>query len=242
MNIVEIIKKVPEDHVYWCTLIGECKVRIATLTTSYPIIAIANSGCEYEITKSGRYFYAYPYAECVLFPSRDNRDWAAFERELDGKKEQHTSTAGSLSAYCHEGDVVEINLDHEFYQKEHPYVNIQIDGYKYPVPVALIKLFVLGKGKAEIEKEQPKFVPEDGNSKYYVEDDIFKDAKLFTKDNFNGSFELTNTSDRPMMAAIICAGLLAGGCKDKGAALINKAVNYADMILEYTKEESNDKC
>ena len=45
-----------------------------------------------------------------------------------------------------------------------------------------------------------------------------------------------------MMAAVIISGLLAGGCKDKGAALINKAVNYADMILEYTKEESDDKC
>ena len=240
MNILKIIEKAPKDHVYWCILMGECRV-VRIDDNNYPI-RIEGENEMLHLTKSGHYFTDTPDAECILFPSRDNRDWAAFERELDGKKEQHTSTAGSLSAYCHEGDVVEINLDHEFYQKEHPYVNIQIDGYKYPVPVALIKLFVLGKGKAEIEKEQPKFVPEDGNSKYYVEDDIFKDAKLFTKDNFNGSFELTNTSDRPMMAAIICAGLLAGGCKDKGAALINKAVNYADMILEYTKEESNDKC
>ena len=239
MNIVEIIRKVSEDHVYWSPVFGKCKIA-RIVDSNYPIVLRCALGTQY-LTEDGCY-QNYPDAECVLFPSRDNRDWAAFERELDGKKEQHTSTAGSLSAYCHEGDVVEINLDHEFYQKEHPYVNIQIDGYKYPVPVALIKLFVLGKGKAEIEKEQPKFVPEDGNYKYYVEDDIFKDAKLFTKDNFNGSFELTNTSDRPMMAAVICAGLLAGGCKDKGAALINKAVNYADMILEYTKEESNDKC
>ena len=158
MNILEIIKKAPEDHVYWCTLIGECKVRIATLTTSYPIIAIANSGSEYEITKSGRYFYAYPDAECVLFPSRDNRDWAAFERELDGKPEE----------------------------------------------------------------KKPLYLPE--------------------SESFNGSVEMVSIPDRPMMAAVICAGLLAGGCKDKGAALINKAANYADMILEYTKEESNDKC
>lgn len=163
MNIVEIIKKAPKDHVYWCTLIGECKVRIATLTTSYPIIAIANSGSEYEITKSGRYFYAYPDAECVLFPSKDNRDWAAFERELDTKEENNAA-------------------------------------------------------------------------------DFYKGKKLFTDEDFNfyDSIKFPNTFDRPMMAAVICAGLLAGGCKDKGAALINKAVNYADMILEYTKEESNE--
>lgn len=167
MNIVEIIKKAPKDHVYWCALCGECKVKIATYTTNYPIVAVANDGCIYEITKSGRYFYAYSYAECVLFPSRDNRDWAAFERELDEKAEK-----------------------------------------------------------------QPKFIPADDDSKHSIE----------VGDTFNGSVEMVSIPDRPMMAAVICAGLLAGGCKDKGAALINKAVNYADMILEYTKEESNDKC
>ena len=61
-------------------------------------------------------------------------------------------------------------------------------------------------------------------------------------ESFNGPVEMVSIPDRPMMAAVICAGLLAGGCKDKGAALINKAVNYADIILEYIKEESNDKC
>lgn len=83
-----------------------------------------------------------------------------------------------------------------------------------------------------IEKEQPKFIPADDDSKHSIE----------VGDTFNGSVEMVSIPDRPMMAAVICAGLLAGGCKDKGAALINKAVNYADMILEYTKEESNDKC
>ena len=83
-----------------------------------------------------------------------------------------------------------------------------------------------------IEKEQPKFIPADDDSKHSIE----------VGDTFDGSVEMVSIPDRPMMAAVICAGLLAGGCKDKGAALINKAVNYADMILEYTKEESNDKC
>ena len=154
MNIVEIIKKAPKDHVYWCTFVGECKVKIATYITNYPIVAVANDGCGYDITESGRYLHEYPDSECILFPSRDNRDWAAFERELDGKQEE-----------------------------------------KKP---------------------------------------------LFHSDNesFDGSVEMVSIPDRPMMAAVICAGLLAGGCKDKGAALINKAVNYADMILEYTKEES----
>lgn len=157
MNIVEIIKKAPKDHVYWCTLIGECKVRIATLTTNYPIIAIANSGCEYEISKSGRYFYVYPDAECILFPSRNNRDWAAFERELDGKPEE----------------------------------------------------------------KKPLFHSEN--------------------ESFDGSIEMVSIPDRPMMAAVIMSGLLAGGFKDSAGVLANKAVHYADIILKHTEEENNDK-
>ena len=156
MNILEIIKKAPNNHVYWCTLIGECRVSVVTRRTSYPILAIADNGHECEITESGRYFFEYSDSECILFPSKDNRDWAAFERELDGKPEE----------------------------------------------------------------KKPLYLPE--------------------SESFDGSVEMVSIPDRPMMAAVICAGLLAGGCKDKGAALINKAVNYADMILEYTKEESNE--
>ena len=78
-----------------------------------------------------------------------------------------------------------------------------------------------------IEKKQPKFIL-DNDSKHSIE----------VGDAFNSPIEMVSIPDRPMMAAVICAGLLAGGCKDKGAALINKAVNYADMILEYTKEEN----
>ena len=68
---------------------------------------------------------------------------------------------------------------------------------------------------------------------------ILKDGKIIELPEIAN---IPNTADRPMMAAVICAGLLAGGCKDKGAALINKALSYMNMILDYTKEESNDKC
>ena len=154
MNIVKIIKKAPEDHVYWCTLMGEC--RVVRIDDNNYSIRIESENDILYLTKSGHYFTDTPDAECILFPSRDNRDWAAFERELDGKPEE----------------------------------------------------------------KKPLFHSE--------------------SESFDDSIEMVSIPDRPMMAAVIISGLLAGGCKDKGAALINKAVNYADMILEYTKEESNE--
>lgn len=88
MNIVEIIKKAPEDHVYYCTVLGYCNCRVSD-DDEYSIRCdvLSEAGgitMSFLITKDGKYFEDTPDSECVLFPSRDNRDWEAFERELDG--------------------------------------------------------------------------------------------------------------------------------------------------------------
>ena len=154
MNIVEIIRKVSEDHVYWSPVFGKCKIA-RIVDSNYPIVLRCALGTQY-LTEDGCY-QNNPDTECILFPSRDNRDWAAFERELDGKPEE----------------------------------------------------------------KKPLYIPE--------------------SESFNGSVEMVSIPDRPMMAAVICAGLLAGGCKDSAGVLANKAVHYADIILKHTEEESNER-
>ena len=225
MNILNIIKKAPKDHVYWCTLFGECKVEIDDTDNTYPItIRIKND--LYFITADGRYHQKYD-GECVLFPSSDNRDWEAFERELDGKQYALRRVFGEeelplsteiefegggkavLSSFC---GISGINLDHEYY-KEHPYIDFQIDGKEYKVSIEDMRRLAIGNtdGKAERMSGQ----------------------------SFDGTAEMVSIPDHPMMAAVIMSGILAGGCKDKGAALVNKALHLADLILDETetKEE-----
>ena len=155
MNIVEIIRKVSEDHVYWSPVFGKCKIA-RIVDSNYPIVLRCALGTQY-LTEDGCY-QNNPDTECILFPSMGNRDWAAFERELDGKPEE----------------------------------------------------------------KKPLYLPE--------------------SESFDGSIEMVSIPDRPMMAAVIMSGLLAGGCKDSAGVLANKAVHYADIILKHTEEESNDKC
>lgn len=155
MNIVEIIKKAPKDHVYWSPLLGECRV-ICTGDDDYPIV-LENEFGLLHIAEDGHYYKNMPNSECIFFPSKDNRDWAAFERELDGK--------------------------------------------------------------AEAEK---------------------KSLSIPESESFNRSIEMVSVPNKPMMAAVICAGLIARGYKDKGMVLTN-AVKYANIILEHTKEKSHDK-
>lgn len=156
MNIVEIIKKAPKDHVYWNLMNGECSV-VINEGECLPIKLIKECYSTIYLSEDGKFFRNTPDGKCLLFPSKDNHDWAAFERELDGKPEE----------------------------------------------------------------KKPLFYSEN--------------------ESFNGSVEMVSIPDRPMMAAVICAGLLAGRCSESVDALAIKAVDYADMILDYTKEESNDK-
>ena len=230
MNILEIIKKAPKDNVYYCLIDGDCHVEI-TNDEKYPItVRDVNNEGSVGLTKEGKYFDdCISDGECILFPSRDNRDWEAFERELDGKQyvlkrifgeeELPLSTEieiegggkAVLSRFC---GISGINLDHEYY-KEHPYINFQIDGKEYKVSIEDMRRLAMGNADNKTER--------------------------MSGQSFDGTAEMVSIPDRPMMAAVIISGLLAGGFKDSAGVLANKAVHYADIILKHTEEESNDK-
>lgn len=251
MNIVEIIKKAPEDHVYYSPLIGECHVDIIKCK-DYPIIATRmNNEMSVSLSENGKYIIdsEIPEGECVLFPSRDNRDWEAFERELDGVKDNDSRfnppaygtdsyKDGVFSGYCKMGDMIAINLDHKYY-KNHPYIDFQIDGKEYKVSTEDIKRLAMNSTKDIKERlcvvDSDKYSIHIGNKEKNVS------GKSFFDNTFDGTAEMVSIPDRPspMMAAVIMSGMLAGGCKDKGAALVNKAVHLADLILDETetKEE-----
>lgn len=255
MNIVEIIKKAPKDHMYWCTLFGECKVETDDTDNAYPItIRLKNDS--YFITADGRYHKKYD-GECVLFPSRDNRDWEAFERELMGiterwryelrrvfgKEELPLSTEieiegggkAVLSSFC---GISGINLDHEYY-KECPYINFQIDGKEYKVSIEDMKRLAMNSTK---DIKERLCVVDSAKYSINIEDKEKVDSgKSFFDNTFDGTAEMVSIPDRPMMAAVIMSGMLAGGCKDKGVALVNKALHLADLILDETETKEETK-
>ena len=232
MNIVEIIKKAPKDHVYWCTLCGECKVEIDNCeVTKFPILVLP---INYWLTKDGHSHHEYPDAECILFPSRDNRDWEAFERELMGitegwryglrrvfgEEELPLSTdieiegggKAVLSRFC---GISGINLDHEYY-KEHPYINLQIDGKEYKVSIEDMRRLAMGNADNKTER--------------------------MSGQSFDGTAEIVSIPDRPMMAAVIMSGMLAcGGMEHNDPTLVNRAVRLADLILDKTETKTKEE-
>lgn len=77
MNIAEILKKCPKGTKLYSPIFGEVELDNVD-DKKYPITCITRN-VGYELfTSEGKYFLDYPDTECVLFPSKTQRDWSKF--------------------------------------------------------------------------------------------------------------------------------------------------------------------
>ncbi len=78
INIANILKKCTVGTKLYSSILGEC-----TLINTNPIRVQASNGSAYTFTQYGTYFiFGVKDTECVLFPSRENRNWSKFEQQL----------------------------------------------------------------------------------------------------------------------------------------------------------------
>ena len=76
LNLVEILKDCPKGTKLYSTVIGKVGLEEVNNKSIYPVTVRCSYGVE-SFTKDGRLFRDYD-GECVLFPSRDQRDWSKF--------------------------------------------------------------------------------------------------------------------------------------------------------------------
>ena len=100
LNLVEILKNVPKGTRLWSPVIGDCTFveidennkidedkKIGEGEESYPIrCSTLNENDEWTFGSDGS-FTNYDSAECVLFPSKENKDWSTFK--IPNKKHKH---------------------------------------------------------------------------------------------------------------------------------------------------------
>ena len=77
MNIAEILKNVPKGTKLYSPIIGECELEAVYLNSCYPIKTTTKLGA-YSFTSEGLLYKEESNGECMLFPSRENRDWSTF--------------------------------------------------------------------------------------------------------------------------------------------------------------------
>lgn len=81
LNLVEILKDCPKGTKLYSPVCGECVLGDIE-GDCYPIRVTFIKGSKEDFchfTKEGRYFENVESSECVLFPSKDNRDWSTFK-------------------------------------------------------------------------------------------------------------------------------------------------------------------
>lgn len=85
LNLVEILKDYPKGTKLYSTIHGEVEFsRIDTIKMDkHPIVVVAficGMRTDIYFTYEGKYLYGYD-GECILFPSKDQRDWSKFSIE-----------------------------------------------------------------------------------------------------------------------------------------------------------------
>lgn len=81
INLCEILKKCPENTVFYSSIYGHVTVCIVDICKDYPIAlykpTMDGSVLICRLTKEGKYNKQFN-GECTLFPSKDQRDWSKF--------------------------------------------------------------------------------------------------------------------------------------------------------------------
>lgn len=85
LNLEKILKYCPKGTKLYSPALGEVAfAAINYYDRTYPIIAKTEDGT-FCFTKQGK-LYDMKQSECLLFPSKDQRDWSKFEAKIDEPK------------------------------------------------------------------------------------------------------------------------------------------------------------
>lgn len=78
MNITKILECCPNDTELYSPVYGKVTLEEIINSEQYPIKVITNDGYIRSYTKEGKLFDNRPDGECMLFPSKEQRDWSKF--------------------------------------------------------------------------------------------------------------------------------------------------------------------
>lgn len=78
MNIAEILKHCPKGTKLYSLIHGEVTLDEVNIENNYPITVITCKNIYEYFTSEGTLRRCYPNSECILFPSKEQRDWKKF--------------------------------------------------------------------------------------------------------------------------------------------------------------------
>lgn len=85
LNLAKLLSGCPKGTKLWSPLFGELDLEfVDNRPVGAPIVLTSSDGSSCRFREDGTYYQGYKDAECLLFPSKEHRDWSKFQSFKDG--------------------------------------------------------------------------------------------------------------------------------------------------------------
>ena len=137
IDLIKILKNCPEGWKFWSPISGEIEFYSILENYNYPIVLSCKKG-KIWFSKEGLFDIENEGAECLIFPSKDQRDWSKFSAPWYKKEKFDPKTLKSFDKVLVRDNYKEewscnflshISNDGVYY----PYITLHI-GYKLCIP------------------------------------------------------------------------------------------------------------
>lgn len=138
IDLTKILKNCPKGYKFYSLLFGEVKFQQIRIGFAYPIDIKLKSNIIERVTSDGKLFDDYDDGECILFPSKEQRDWSKFTAPWYKKEKFDPKTLQPFDkVLVRDGTCCEWNCDFfsHIYNNcgDYPYITIT-SSFKYCVP------------------------------------------------------------------------------------------------------------
>ena len=178
IDLTEILKDCPEGTKLYSPLFGDVEFKELDTSKVYPINVKLTSGLIESFTREGKLYDRdyYKDTECILFPSKEQRDWSKFtapwlKKEMD--------TIASLEEQSKEEYRLKSSKDEDV-RKFMQYIEKQAKAYEFNFPNRSYDIYAFAKDllvwfEKQGEQEEPQvYETEDGKIITYSETDGYK--------------------------------------------------------------------
>lgn len=102
INIAEILKDCPKGMKLYSPIYGTVELLKVDSNSVYSIKTVTSIGRPGQFTSNGRLYEKYPDTECLLFPSREMRDWTKFFKRGDVVRHKDSNTHAIFEGWAND--------------------------------------------------------------------------------------------------------------------------------------------
>ena len=134
IDLTKILKNCPKGFELYSPICGSCKFYGIDGFFKHLVCVTHKDGSFYMFTKEGYLYDGYDDAECLLFPSKDQRDWSKFTAPWIKKERFDPKTLKAFDRVLVRDNINNPWVCDHFSYINHANICITIDRCKYCIP------------------------------------------------------------------------------------------------------------